>query len=75
MQVPLRSMARDPELRPEQLRRWADLLAADRGKSATDVLPGEGRLSSEAAEFRRLQREVGALRIERNHQRRRRRIS
>ena len=66
VKVPLSTIARDLELRPEQLRRWADQLAAERGKPATAVFPGEGRVTSEAAEIRRLQREVETLRMERD---------
>jgi transposase len=66
VKVPLTTIARDLELRPEQLRRWADQLAAERGKPATVVFPGEGRVTSEAAEIRRLQREVETLRMERD---------
>ncbi len=66
VKVPLSTIARDLELGQEQLRRWADKLAAERGKRATAVFPGEGRVTSEAAEIRRLQREVETLRMERD---------
>ena len=66
VKVPLGTIARDLELRPEQLHRWADQLAAECGKPTTVVFPGEGRVTSEAAEIRRLQREVGTLLIERD---------
>ena len=52
-------------MRPEQRRLWADQLAAARGNPASEVFPGEGRVTSEAAEIRRLQREVETLRMER----------
>ncbi len=64
--VPMATIARDLELRPEQLRRWADQLAAEAGRPVTDIFPGEGRVSSEADEIRRLQRELATLRMERD---------
>ena len=64
--VPLATVARDLNLRPEQLRKWAKQLAAERGSPVTAVFPGEGRITSEAAEIRRLQREVETLRMERD---------
>lgn len=66
VQVPLATIARDLDVRPEQLRMLADQLAAEAGRPLTDVFPGEGRLSSEAEEIRRLQREVETLRMERD---------
>ncbi|MCC6774228.1 MAG: IS3 family transposase [Gemmatimonadaceae bacterium] len=64
--VRLATVARDLNLRPEQLRKWAKQLAAERGSPVTAVFPGEGRITSEAAEIRRLQREVETLRMERD---------
>jgi transposase len=66
VQVPLATIARDLDVRPEQLRMWADQLAAESGRPLTEIFPGEGRLSSEAEEIRRLQREVETLRMERD---------
>ncbi len=66
VKVPLATIARDLDVRPEQLRMWADQLAAEEGRPATDIFPGEGRVSSEAEEIRRLQREVETLRMERD---------
>ena len=66
VQVPLTTIVRDLDVRPEHLRRWADQLAAEAGRPLTDVFPGEGRLSGEADEIRRLQREVETLRMERD---------
>jgi transposase len=66
VKVPLTTIARDLNVRPEQLRMWADQLAAERGKPASEVFPGEGRVIGEAAEIRRLQREVETLRMERD---------
>jgi transposase len=66
VKVPLTTIARDLDVRPEQLRLWADQLAAERGKPASAVSPGEGRVTGEAAEIRRLQREVETLRMERD---------
>ena len=66
VKVPLTTIARDLDVRPEQLRMWADQLAAERGKPASEVFPGEGCVTGEAAEIRRLQREVETLRMERD---------
>ena len=66
VKVPLATIARDLDVRPEQLRMWADQLAAEVGRPLTDVFPGAGRVSSEAEEIRRLQREVETLRMERD---------
>ena len=66
VKVPLATIARDLDVRPEQLWMWADQLVAARGKPASEVFPGEGRVTSEAAEIRRLQREVETLRMERD---------
>jgi transposase len=66
VKVPMATIARDLDVRPEQLRMWADQLAAETGRPVTDIFPGEGRLSSEADEIRRLQREVETLRMERD---------
>ena len=66
VKVPLTTIARDLDVRPEQLRMWADQLAAERGTPASEVFPGEGRVTSEAAKIRRLQREVETLRMERD---------
>jgi hypothetical protein len=40
------------------------LLSAEIGKPATEVFTGGGKVTSEAAEIRRLHREVQTLRIE-----------
>ena len=45
---------------------WADQLAAERGKPASEVFLGEGRVIGEAAEIRCLQRDVETLRMERD---------
>ena len=66
VKVPLATIARDFDVRPEQLRMWADQLAAERGKPASEVFPGEGRVIGEAAEIRCLQRDVETLRMERD---------
>lgn len=58
------TIARDRDLRPKELRRWADQLASHAGRPATNILRGEGRVSSEADELWRLQREVETLRME-----------
>jgi transposase len=66
VKVPMATIARDLEVRPEQLRMWRDQLAAEAGRPVSDIFPGEGRVSSEAEEIRRLQREVETLRMERD---------
>ena len=66
VKIPLATITRDLDVRPEQLRMWADQLAAERGRPVSEVFPGEGRVTTEAAEIRRLQREVETLRMERD---------
>ena len=62
----LADIAREFDVRPEQLRGWAKQLAAGRGQAAHDIFPGEGRVPSAEEEVRRLRREVETLRMERD---------
>jgi transposase-like protein len=57
VKVPMATIARDLDDRPDQLRMWADQLAAETGRLVADIVPGEGRTSGEADEIRRLQRD------------------
>jgi transposase-like protein len=56
-------------VRPDMLREWrrqAGERGADLGTPVTDVLPGQGRLPSEAEEVRRLTRELERVTQERD---------
>ena len=66
IKVPLATIARDLEVRPQHFCMWADQRAAEVGRPLTDVFPIHGGLSSEADEIRRSQREVETLRTERD---------
>ena len=64
---PVTQIARELGIRPNLLRNWKRQLAGCSGQSATaDVFPGNGRLSSQEEELRRLRREVEMLRQERD---------
>ena len=59
--VSVQQIGRDVDVRPEMQRVWASQLAAQGGAPLVDVVPGQGRLPSEQAEVRRLDREVKRL--------------
>lgn len=52
---PLAQVARELGIRPGMLRRWREQLE---GRDPTDVFPGNGVLSTQDAELRRLRREL-----------------
>ncbi len=60
----LTQIGRELEVRPDMLRAWKRQLGARLGAPPTDVFPGQGRLPSDAAELRRLQRENARLQQE-----------
>lgn len=62
--VPLTQIGRELEVKPDMLRAWKRQLDERAGEAPADVFPGQGRLPSEEAELRRLQRENTRLQQE-----------
>ena len=62
--VPVAVIARECEVRAEQLRSWAKQMEQRDGWTPTDVFPGEGRLPSAEEEVRRLRRDNERLQQE-----------
>lgn len=62
--VSLTQIGRELEVRPDMLRAWKRQLAERGGAPPADVFPGQGRLPSDEAELRRLQRENARLQQE-----------
>lgn len=56
--VPLTQVAREIGVTDHLLRTWRRQAADRAGAAPTDVFPGQGRLPSDEAEVRRLQREL-----------------
>jgi transposase len=59
--VPLTQVARELGITDELLRRWKRQAGTRAGGRPTEVFPGHGRLPSDEAELRRLEREVRRL--------------
>lgn len=55
--VPLTQVARELGVTDDLLRRWKAHVGARPGAGPSDVFPGQGRLPSDEAELRRLERE------------------
>lgn len=66
LDVPLKKIALDLDVRPEQLRLWERQLAQRSGQAPHDVFPGEGRLPSAEEELRQLRRELETVKQERD---------
>jgi transposase len=64
--VTLATVARDLDVRVDQLRAWQRQAAARAGQAPQDVFPGEGRLPSAEEEVRQLRRELETVRMERD---------
>lgn len=64
--VSLSQIGREVDVRPDQLRRWAQQLEERAGRPPRDVFPGNGRLPEAEEELRRLRRENAVLRQERD---------
>ncbi len=62
--VNLTQIGRELGVRPDMLRKWKRQHDARAGAPAADVFPGPGKLPSEEAELRRLQRENARLQQE-----------
>ena len=63
---PVSEVARDLGIRPETLYQWRQLATLRSGQDAADMFPGNGKLSSQDEEIRRLRRENAVLREERD---------
>ncbi len=63
---PLTQVARELGILPNLLRNWRRQIEGREGQSAADVFPGNGRLTSQDEELRRLRRENESLRQERD---------
>jgi len=63
---PLNEIAFELGIRPNVLRQWRRQAAERAGRSGEEIFPGQGRLSSQDEEVRRLKREVAQLREERD---------
>ena len=57
----LNQVARELGIRPDMLRQWKRQAEAPSGQAPPDVFPGNGRLTSQDEEIRRLRREVARL--------------
>ena len=66
VQGSLADIARDLQVRPEQLRGWSRLLAKGIGQAPREVFPGEGRVPSAEEEVRQLRRELETVKLERD---------
>ena len=62
----LGAVARELGIRSDMLRQWKYQAEGRVGQPAADVFPGNGRLTSQDEELRRLRREVAVLREERD---------
>jgi len=58
-------VARELGIRPEMLRQWRRQAGARAGRGRTEVFPGNGKLTSQDDEIRRLRRENAQRREER----------
>jgi len=59
-------VARQLGVRPDMLRHWRRQVEGCVGQAPADVFPGNGKLTSQDDEIRRLRREVALLREERD---------
>ena len=66
LKISLAEIARDLDVRPDQLRAWARQLARRVGQAPRDIFPGEGRLPSAEEEVRQLRRELETVKQERD---------
>jgi transposase len=63
---PLSQVARELGIRPSMLRSWKRLSETRAGLTPGDVFPGNGKLSSQEEEIRRLRRELEQVKQERD---------
>jgi transposase len=61
---PLSQVARELGIRPDMLRTWRRQAESRAGLTPGDVFPGNGKLSSQEEEIRRLRRELEQARQE-----------
>jgi len=59
-------VARELGIRPDMLRQWRRQAEGRAGRGAADVFPGNGKLTSQDEEIRRLRRENARLQEERD---------
>ena len=62
----LGEVARELGIRPDVLRWWKQQVASRAGQAVPDVFPGNGKLTSQDEEVRRLRRELAVVREERD---------
>jgi transposase len=62
--VSLKQIGRELDVRDDLLRKWQRAATARTGAPAADVFPGQGRLPSDEAELKRLERENARLKQE-----------
>ena len=60
------AVARELGIRPDMLRQWRRQAEGRAGRGAADVFPGNGKLTSQDEEIRRLRRENARLQEERD---------
>lgn len=63
---PLSQIAREVGIQPSMLRSWKRQAESRTGLTAGDVFPGQGKLSREEEEVRRLRRELEQVKKERD---------
>jgi len=63
---PASAVARELGIRPDMLRQWRRQAEGRAGRGAADVFPGNGKLTSQDEEIRRLRRENRRLQEERD---------
>lgn len=63
---PVSQIAREVGVRADILRRWRKEAETRAAAGATEVFPGNGKLTGEAEEIRRLRRELEVVRQERD---------
>ena len=63
---PVNAVAKELGIRPDMLRQWKRQAEGRAGRTAPDIFPGNGTLTSTDEENRRLRRENAVLREERD---------
>lgn len=63
---PVAQLARELGVRADMLRRWRQEADRREAAGATEVFPGNGKLTGEAEEIRKLRRELEVVRQERD---------
>lgn len=63
---PVSAVARELDVRPDMLRQWMRQATTRASRGGTEVFPGNGKLTSQDEEIRRLRRELAQAREERD---------